>query len=78
MGEQEATPVMHAAISSPTSALLCGLAASGGELCLSNFRDNTTNPSTQLRIDSEVIESVFFSESTRASDDGTRLNLSEH
>ena len=43
LGEQEATLVMHPVISGRTSA------RTGGEIRFSNFGENTTTPSTQLR-----------------------------
>ena len=48
MGEPEAAPEKHAVISSLT------YARTGGEICLSNFRDsteNTTTPCTRFRTD---------------------------
>ena len=68
MGEPEANLVKHAVISGPT----------GGESYLSNFGENTTTPSTQLRMDSEArAESVLIPETTQASDDGALLHLGE-
>ena len=62
LGKQEETPVMHAVISGPTSAL------TGGEICLSYFCENITTPPTQLSMDSEVrVESVPILESTQSS-----------
>ena len=65
LGKQEETPVMHAVISGPTSAL------TGGESCLSYFCENITTPPTQLSMDSEVrVESVLILESTQSSHNG--------
>ena len=54
IGEQEATLVMLPVILSPTSA------RTGGEICLSNIGENTPTQSTQLRMGSEVMESVLI------------------
>ena len=71
-GEPEATPVKHAVISRPMSA------RTGWENCLSNFGENTTTPSTALRMDSEArVQSVLIPESTQASDDGALLHLGD-
>ena len=63
---------MHV-ISCPTSA------QTGWEFCLSNFGENTTTstPLTQLRTDSEAMESVLISGSTQASNDRALLHLGE-
>ena len=71
MGKQEATPVMHAVISCPTSA------QTGWEIGLSNFGENMTTPSTQLCMDLEAMKSILISESTQASEDGALLHSGE-
>ena len=48
MGKQEVTPVMHAVISGSTSA------RTDGEICFSNFGENMSTPSVQLRMDLEL------------------------
>ena len=54
---------MHAVISGPTSA------QTGGEICFSNFGENTTTPSMQLHMDLEAMESELIAEYTQTSDD---------
>ena len=53
MGETEATPVIHAGISCPTST------QTGWEISLSNFGENNTTPSMQLRMDSEAMDAYL-------------------
>ena len=48
MSEPESTQVKHAVISGPTSVGTCW------EIWLSDFCENMTTPSTQLRMDSEL------------------------
>ena len=73
MGELEATPVMHAVISGPTSV------RTDREVCfsLANLGENMTltTPLTQLSMDSDAMEIVLISESTQASDDGALLHI---
>ena len=69
MGMPEATSVMHAVISGPTSTL------TGGDIYLSNFGENTATPLKQVYIDSEAMESELILESTHASVDGALLHL---
>ena len=48
LGEQEEAPVKDAVISGPTSA------QTDRKICLCNFDENTTTPSTQFCMDSEA------------------------